>query len=161
MIRILSATRRPARLWGHAGRLSTFAVLALLLNSAMPSSASAERGFDTGSLRGAWGFTASGAIVAFSPPLPAVAVGLFEFDGAGTCSISDTINLGGSSFSRTSTFCSYSVQAGGTGTLVAEFPGDPGPVPLSFVIIDPRRELRFIRTDVGVASGVAHRQRGD
>jgi len=39
--------------------------------------------------------------------------------------------------------------------LAKPFPGDPVLVPLSFVLVDHHREMRFIRTDVGVASGVA------
>lgn len=37
--------------------------------------------------------------------------------------------------------------------------GTPAATPLTFVIVDEAEELRFIRTDAGVASGVARRQR--
>jgi hypothetical protein len=117
-------------------------------------------GFTNKSIQGEWGFSASGTIVppALPAATPAAAVGIMTFDGMGGCSISDTINIGGTSASRTSTTCTYSVNADGSGSLSALFPGDPGPTPLSFVIVGSAKEIRFIRTDLGVASGVARRQ---
>lgn len=111
-------------------------------------------------IEGSWGFSASGTIVppAFLNATPAVAVGIFEFDGEGLCVISDTINIGGVSASRTSDSCDYTVNPDGTGTLSAQFPGELAPVPLSFVLVDDASVFRFIRTDLGVASGVAERQ---
>ena len=135
------------------------ATVAVAASSGGTVAVSSER-FSDRSLRGDWGFSADGAIVppAFPAPVPAVAVGTMHFDGDGGCEISDTINIGGTVASRTSTACSYTVGDDGTGEIVAEFPGDPFPVPLSFVIVDNKREFRFIRTDLGVASGVAKRQ---
>jgi hypothetical protein len=80
------------------------------------------------------------------------------FDGKGACSIADTINIGGTAAARVSTTGAYTVAANGMGTMTVTFPGDPGPTPLAFVIADGRKELRFIRTDLGVAEGVATRQ---
>ncbi len=113
-------------------------------------------------LRGAWGFSASGVILVPNEhhPLQVVAVGVMEFDGAGGCAIRDTININGTAIpDRSSDSCSYQVNPDGTGTIEASFAGDPGPVPLSFAIVDKANSLRFIRTDLGVASGVAQRQR--
>jgi hypothetical protein len=110
---------------------------------------------------------AKGTIVdpASAAQTPAAAVGIMDFDGNGGCEIVDQINIGGQAISpagfRTSTTCSYAVNPDGTGTIIAEFTGDPGPTPLSFVIVDDKNELRFIRTDVGVAEGVAKRQDSD
>ncbi len=116
--------------------------------------------FTDETIAGSWGFSASGTIVppAFPAPTPAVAVGIIDFDGAGFCVISDTINIGGQSLSRVSDTCEYGVNPDGTGSLTAEFPGDPGPVPLSFVLVDDANAFRFIRADLGVASGGAERQ---
>ena len=50
------------------------------------------------------------------------------------------------------------MEPDGTGTITVTFMGDPGPTPLSFVVVDNERELRFVRTDLGVAEGVAWRQ---
>ena len=119
--------------------------------------AQADGQFSEESIRGQWGFSAAGTIVppAVPAPIPAVAMGLMTFNRDGSCSISDTININGASASRTSLTCTFSVNSDGTGSLVADFPGDPGPTPLAFVIANHKSEIRFIRTDVGVASGVA------
>jgi hypothetical protein len=110
-------------------------------------------------MRGTWGFSASGTIVppALSAATPAVAVGLMTFQPDGTCVIQDTINVGGASQSRTSETCTY-VMSSGRGTVTTTFPGDPVVVPLSFVLVDHDREMRFIRTDLGVAQGVGKLQ---
>jgi hypothetical protein len=132
------------------------------------SSQSQAAGFTEKSLQGTYGFSAEGVIV---PPLapedttiPAVVVGIMTFDGEGGCSISDTANLGGESSSNTTDAeggsCTYTVNSDGTGTIEAVLLPNPGDTPLSFVIIN-KREFRFIRTDPGVAVGVAERQRGD
>ena len=42
--------------------------------------------------------------------------------------------------------------------MVVTFPDDPVVVPLSFVLVDKEREMRFIRTDLGVAEGGAKLQ---
>ncbi len=76
------------------------------------------------------------------------------FQPTGNCDIEDTINVGGTSLSRASSSCTYTL-ANGRGSINVTFPGDPGPVPLSFVLVDHDREMRFIRTDLGVATGVA------
>jgi hypothetical protein len=117
-------------------------------------------GFTDKRIQGDWGFSAAGTILppALPAATPAAAVGIMAFDGMGGCSITDTINIGGTSASRTSTTCTYSVNPDGSGSLSALFPGDPGPTPLSFVMVDNAKEIRFIRTDLGVASGVARRQ---
>ena len=64
---------------------------------------------------------------------------------------------------RTSTWCCYTVNPDGTGTLKSSFGGNPGdingPSSIPFVIADkrPATEMRFIRGDLGVvAEGVAH-----
>lgn len=113
------------------------------------------------SMRGTWGFSASGTILppAASAPTPAVAVGVMTFDPqTRDCVIVDTINIGGTRLSRTSESCTYSLTADGRGSIVAGFPGDPALTPLEFVLVDKERELRFIRTDLGVAEGVAKLQ---
>jgi hypothetical protein len=113
--------------------------------------------FGPESIRGNWGFSAQGIIVppAAPQPIPAVAMGIMTFNRDGNCSISDTININGTSASRSSLTCTFAVNPDGTGSIEATFPGDPGPTPLSFVIADHKSEIRFIRTDLGVAAGVA------
>ncbi|HEX9604269.1 MAG TPA: hypothetical protein VF973_11005, partial [Myxococcales bacterium] len=93
---------------------------------------------------------------------PAVAAGIFTFDGSGGCTVTDTLNIGviGAIGPRVSTSCGYAVNPDGTGTLTVVFPPPlDAPVPLSFVIVDNRKEFHFIRTDRGaVAAGIARRQ---
>jgi len=137
-------------------------LFALGLASIAPS-AEAEPQFTAGNLSGVFGFSAAGTIVPPAVPVatPAVAAGTMTFDRQGGCVISDTINIGGMSAFRTSTACAYAVNQDGTGSISVLFPGDPGPTPLSFVIVNRENEIRFIRTDLGVASGVAKKQNRD
>jgi len=132
----------------------------VLLATAIGTTASAG-GLSDRSIKGNWGFSALGTIMppAFPTPTPAAAVGTIEFDGIGGCFFTDTINLGGLALSRSSTSCSYAVYADGSGTILVSFDGDPGPTPLSFVVVDRAREIQFIRTDLGVARGTAKRIR--
>jgi hypothetical protein len=125
-------------------------------------------------LDGVFAFSADGTLYPSFPNLapawPAVAVGLFTFDGNGGCSVVDQLNVASiglvppSGF-RTSTSCQYTVNPDGTGTLVASFGGNPGdidgPGSLTFAIVDKAkvRGFRFIRADPGaVATGVAELQ---
>ncbi len=120
-----------------------------------------DRVFTNESIEGRWGFSAQGTILppALPDATPAVAVGILDFDGSGGCSITDTTNLGGTKVGpQTSETCTYSVNPDGTGTFSVAFPGDPGPAPVSFVIVNKAKEIRTIRTDLGVATGVAKRQ---
>ena len=138
-------------------------VLVLLALVAGSSQVQAGANYKDKSVRGDWGFSARGTILdPLVGPIPAAAVGIFSFDGKGGCTIVDQINIGGQAIPpsgfRSSATCTYSVNSDGTGTLVAMFEGDPGPTPLSFVIVDNKNELQFIRTDVGVAQGTAKRQ---
>jgi len=139
-----------------------FVMLSVFLigQASVVASAHADSEFSAESIEGVWGFSAAGTIVPPAVPAatPAVAVGTMTFDGDELCSISDTINIGGQVMSRTSMECTYIVNADGRGSILAEFPGDPGPTPLDFVIVNDEEELRFIRSDLGVASGVAKRQ---
>ncbi len=132
-----------------------------------PTVSADDDGFTNESIEGAWGFSASGTVLppALPAATPVAAVGIMTFDGDGGCSITDQINIGGAAVPpvgfRTSTTCSYAVNSDGTGTISVLFSGDPGPIPLTFVIVDDAEEIRFIRTDLGVASGVAKRQNDD
>lgn len=153
-----ASIKRPK--WALLSLLMMVLTNALILGTTGEQGSAQAAGFTNKSIQGDWGFSAAGTIVPPALPVaaPAAAVGIMTFDGMGGCSISDTINIGGTSASRTSSTCTYSVNADGSGSLSALFPGDPGPTPLSFVIVDNRTEIRFIRTDLGVASGVARRQ---
>ena len=53
--------------------------------------------------------------------------------------------------------CEYIVREDGTGSIKENFPGAM-PVILDFVITNHKEEIRFIRRDVVLASGVLTRQ---
>lgn len=139
--------------------ITTSFVLALLAVAASLTAGDGDP-FTNQGLQGKWVFSASGTIVppTTPQPTPAVAAGIMSFDGNGGCFITDTINIGGTSLSRSSSSCAYAVNPDGQGSLTVQFPGDPGPTPLALVLVS-NNEFRFIRTDLGVASGVAGRQR--
>lgn len=121
----------------------------------------ADDAFGERSLHGAYGFSGSGTILlpaTAGGPVPAAALGIMTFDGAGGCEIRDTINVGGNAASRTSLACDYAIDSDGSGTITAYFDGDPGPVPLSLVLVRGGKAFHWIRTDIGVANGTAERQ---
>lgn len=139
-----------------------------------PSAASADGAFKLQDLTGTFAFSAEGtlypAFPALTPAWPAVAAGLFTFDGAGGCTVVDELNIATvgpvppTGFRR-STLCHYTVNADGSGRLETSFGGSAGeingPGSLTFTIVDkgPVMELRFIRSDPGaVAMGVAREQ---
>ncbi len=122
-----------------------------------------DREFTNKTIKGRWGSSIQGTILSPDGPIPAVAVGLLDFDGLtddeglGRCVITDTTNVGGTKVGpQTSVTCTYHVNLDGTGTIEVSFGGDPAPI--SFVITDKKKEIRTIRTDFGVAIGVAKRQ---
>lgn len=128
------------------------------------TSAAGRQGFTDKTIKGSWGFSASGTILppALPTATPAAAVGVIEFDGNGGCTFTDQINIGGAAIPatgfRTSISCGYGVNSDGTGTISVSFLDDPAPTPLTFVIVDNAKEFHFIRTDAVVASGTAKRQ---
>lgn len=121
--------------------------------------AHAHDGFTRKTIAGTWVFSADGTIATAGTPI--TLIGLSTFKENGECALSLTINVGGPSWPSTSATCTFTVQPDGTGTLNATFvPSGPvtfPPLPLSFVIVD-RTEMRAIRTDGVVASGVFRRQ---
>lgn len=131
----------------------------LLLALSLATYVVADDELSNRSVRGDWGFSALGTILppALESPTPAAAVGTINFDGSGGCFFVDTVNIGGNSVSRSSTSCSYELDGNALGSILVSFPGDLFPTPLSFVVVDGGNEIRFIRTDLGVAEGVAKR----
>ena len=119
--------------------------------------------FKARTLKGAWGFTASGTLFVTTTPTPAVAVGVATFDGVAGCTSESKLNVGGTLAQVTASSCSYTVNADGTGTQLTVFPG-VGAFRTDFVIVDNAKEFRFIISDqtqpggATLASGVAKRQ---
>lgn len=154
------------RRWGLTAVVILAAIVFGVGTTFVPSTSAADQHtFANKTIKGTWGFSASGTILppALPAATPAVAVGVIEFDGNGGCAFKDQINIGGTAIPstglRTSASCNYGVNTDGTGTITVSFPSDPAPTPLTFVIVDKADELQFIRTDAGVANGVAKRQR--
>ena len=141
-------------------RLGWIAVVSLLAAS-VATDAAAEN-FRARTLKGTWGFTASGTLLVTTTPTPAVAVGVATFDGAGGCTSEAKLNVGGTLLQLTASSCSYTVNADGTGTQLTVFPG-VGAFRTDFVIVDNAKEFGLIISDQAqpgttLASGVAKRQ---
>jgi hypothetical protein len=150
-----------------AGLLVTLGFLAAV--SVQSTAAAAEggndRSFSTHSIKGSYGFSTNGFGMVLPPsvpvPIPAADLGRIVFDGAGGCSISLTVNFNGQSLNAQSATCTYTVNADGTGTNSATFPGTPlggDPIPIVFVIVDEGREIRLLTTGSIVSTLTARRQ---
>ncbi len=140
-------------------RIFALSVIVLLVVVTSHGSAEAD-GFDNESLEDTYGFSASGDIVAPNPLAgPATAAGLVTFDGAGGCTVSDTVNVAVLGVvARTTVSCTYSVAADGSGTITPTFGPPFGTTPSAFVIVDDGDGFRFIRTTATVrVSGVGQK----
>jgi hypothetical protein len=119
--------------------------------------------FSERSLEGAWGFgTEVGWLVPPTVPelTPTTAVGRIVFDGEGGCQVSNVMNVNGVSNEFKSSTCTYSVEPNGMGRAEAVVEGAPfpGPISVSFVIIDRGRELRLQTNEFIVGTFSARRQ---
>lgn len=136
------------------------AVMVIAALVAFSATSDAGEHFTLQSLRGAWGFSASGTLGGGT--VQAAAVGLITFDGVGGCVDEARLNAGGTVVALTSVTCSYTVNSDGTGTLIATF-APAGAFTTDFVLVDNAKEFHFIVSDTAqpgatVASGVAKRQ---
>ena len=112
-------------------------------------------------MRGTWGFSVSGTIVNpdGTPPTPAAIVGLITFDPlTRDCAAEDRINAGGTSVRRTGATCTYSLLPDGRGSFVVLFDGEEDFDFYEFVLVNRKRQMRLIRTDLAVMEGVGQRQ---
>ena len=110
-----------------------------------------DESFSNRSLRGAYGFIASGTL----NDNAAIGVGRYTFHGNGTCSLVTRVNIAaaGGTEPIDATSCTYEVQSDGTGTITLELPGF-GTFNFAFVIIDNKKELQLITLDPGVSATV-------
>ena len=143
-----------SRLGSLSRILLVFVTVGLL---AIPPALQADGGFDTASVAGTWAFTADGTIVPDGIPVALVGTATFEDDGQ--CSLTDFLNIGGTSFTTTSFTCTLTVNSDGTGSIEADFGGPFSPEVLSIVIVD-EDEILVVRTDLIVARGSFKRQAG-
>ena len=110
---------------------------------------------------GRYAYDIQGTIFAPPPVTPAAAVGVADFDGMGSLTISDVASFAGTVVSRTGSG-TYSVQPDCTLTLsLTILTGFPVGTPfhLHGVIIGRGEEIKFIQTDQGTMfTGTAERQ---
>ena len=122
----------------------------------------AGEGFSRKDIAGKWAFSADGTVVPPAVPAatPVALVGTATFEENGECSLTDTINIGGTSFTVSSLSCTFTVASDGTGSIEADFGGPLSPELLSIVVVDTK-EILVVRTDVVVARGSFKRQTAD
>jgi hypothetical protein len=74
--------------------------------------------------------------------------------------VTSVANFNGNVAKLTSSSCTYSVDPSGMGNAEAVFPGAPvpGPIDVSFVIVDRGREVRFLNTNFILGTFTARRQ---
>ena len=140
-----------------ARRIIAASVVLTVILASVGSTSASNKNFSERSLRGAWPFSASGTVGGAQ----AAAVGIITFDGAGACTTVARLNVGGAVSSLTSTTCSYTVNADGTGAITSTFPGLPQTFLTDLVIVERKEEFLFIISDSAgatVASGVSKRQ---
>jgi hypothetical protein len=141
------------------------AALALTLTArrSTASDVGEEEQFSIRTIKGAYGFNSSlGWLLPPAAPqaVPAAGMGRVTFDGEGHCQVTSVANFDGNIAHLSSSSCSYSVDPNGMGSAEAIFPGAPAPGPLdvSFVIVEHGREIRFVNTTFIVATFTARRQ---
>ena len=143
------------------GVLSAAVLFGAVVGLAVPGHA--DQKFNNRDLRGTWGFKAHGFLfVSPASHVPASAVGLNTYDGNGGCASKANLNAGGTVVALTSSSCSYTVNADGTGTQDTVYPGG-GAFTTHFVLVDAD-EAFFIVSDATqpgttVASGLLKRQK--
>jgi hypothetical protein len=119
--------------------------------------------FSNRTVTGHYGFNSSlGWLLPPASPqmVPAAGMGRVTFDGDGHCQVTSVANFNGNVVQLSSSSCTYSVDPTGMGTAEAIFPGAPvpGPIDVSFVIVDHGREIRFLNTNAILGTFTARRQ---
>ena len=111
------------------------------------------------SLKGSFGISTTGMIVALGPVGPVGEVGTISFDGTGGVTQITTVSLNGTILSNRVSSGSYVVNEDCTGSLSLALPPPAGMSNSNFVIVDHAKELRLINTGAGrVLTGNAKRQ---
>ena len=109
-------------------------------------------------LRGSFGFTTTGSIVAAGPVGLVADVGVLVFDGFGGVSQTETLSLNGVITQRSSQG-EYFDDGDCTGDMSITLPPPAGLSTSHFVIVDEGKEMRFIVTGAGrVLTTVARKQ---
>jgi hypothetical protein len=137
--------RRAMPLAMAIGLAATLAVSSSWRVTADEDERSGEAGCSNRTLRGDYGFSIDGQILAGPSPIPVRGVAMTHFDGHGNLSQVDyvTVNGVGGTDWRPATG-SYDLNSDCTGTMVLDFP-DPSPnLRLRLVVVDRGREIRTV-----------------
>ncbi len=143
--------------------LVVFSTTALFAPAALSNDDDDRGPFTEQTIRGTWGWTGDGKLIIDSDTgqaMHTVGLGIVYFDGYGRCEVTSSVNINGTPQGPiTSTSCVYSVNPDGTGQSVATFSDPPfeGDAPVTFVIVDKRKEIRFIQNNQFVVTFVAKR----
>ena len=141
--------------------LASVFVIVLILGTVSRAQAAEGGGCSNASLRGSFGFTSTGTLLALPPPLagPFAEVGRQSFDGNGNTEGTATVSANGNIFGVTVSG-TYVVNPACTGsmTLNVSFPdGSQATVHADFVI-DDGSEVRSIGTDQGVVESRVYKK---
>jgi hypothetical protein len=123
-----------------------FGISMMAVTSSAANDDDDNNGFTDRSIKGTWGFVGGGTAVFDGTMVPVASNGIIKFDGKGECSAKDFVKSPGSPTRgpRESILCNYFVDSDGFGAVENQFPDDPAPNRLIFVIVDHSRELQFI-----------------
>ena len=141
----------------HMNLTLTFSTVVLVM-FACAANAQAETGCSANTLVGRFEFTATGFLVAPSPITgPFAAIGAQSFDGKGNTEGASSVSVNGAA-ERVILRGLYSVNPDSTGGMTLTFLPS-GLVQHFDLIVSPNgREIRGIRTDVGVVGTGTYRQ---
>jgi hypothetical protein len=148
----------------HRTVLSLFFVAVFALGVLPKAWADNHWGCSNASLKGSFGFTSSGTLIALPPPLPPSFAGPFTeigrqtFDGAGNTDSTATLSANGNIVSGVTFQGTYQVSPDCTGSMTL-FAASVGVTShADFVIDDDGAELRAIITDGGVVENRTYRK---
>jgi len=140
--------------------LATIFMTLFVLGAAAMARADELRACSTASLRGSFGFTSQGALVAnFPPPVlgPFGEIGRQTFDGRGNTEGAATLS-GNGNINRVTFQGTYAVNPDCTGDMTLYVSPFGSTVTLDFVIDDGGNELRAIVTVAGVVETRVYRK---
>jgi hypothetical protein len=146
---------------GNAGT-RTFAVVCaamIVLGIAARARADGHGGCSNATLRGSFGFTSTGTLLALPPPLagPFAEVGRQTFDGKGNTDATATASANGN-IARLTLQGTYTVNPDCTGSMTLFVFELGGSFNADLVIDDDGDELRVIVTDPGVVESRVYRK---
>ena len=139
--------------------LASVFVIVLILGTVSRAQAAEGGGCSNASLRGSFGFTSTGTLLALPPPLagPFAEVGRQTFDGKGNTDATATASANGN-IARLTLQGTYVVNPDCTGSMTLFVFELGGSFNADFVIDDDGEELRVVLTDPGVVESRVYRK---